>query len=511
MGGKLMCRHVARGLSRQVACCLFLFQAGALDAQDCARPREGIGRPKIVGGLLADTRDWPWQVALRLRSPANGQLFYFCGATVITPTAILTAAHCVTDFKGDSYGWMDKNGSVLEAVIGLSDLKQVTPANVRRVSAIHVHETYAANYPVHEDYTAQTVGNDIAVLTLADSWSGPYARLSLSPQTDPRIPPGAMLAVAGYGLQVAEKLGGKIITYKQKDGTPFTAGSDRLQEVGVDLVSESACRASRAGARVPNGQFCAGSEYGGHDSCSGDSGGALVAFDSVGCTYQVGIVSAGPADCAQAQAYGLYTRVSDFSDWLRKKVPETRDAGEIATVVADASAPRDAVEAVQAQLTDLLEPGAELATLRINEGAELKLGSTLTIQVSSEVAGNLILIDIDARGGVTQLYPNRFSRGRGIGANQTLVIDGSEAGFVFRAQEPVGNGRLIAIVGPQSFDPYGLIGETERNKAMAAEAAPVTYLSQLVQLIGRVRNAGPSLTAGAPSWAMATLRYAIKN
>ena len=236
-----------------------------------------------------------------------------------------------------------------------------------------------------------------------------------------------------------------------------------------------------------------------------------MAFDSVGCTYQVGIVSAGPADCAQAQAYGLYTRVSDFSSWLRKKVPEIRDAGELAIVVADASAPRDAVETVQAQLTDLLGPGAALAALRIKEGAELKLGSTLTIQVSSAVAGNLILIDIDARGRVTQLYPNTFSRGRGIGANQTLVIDGSEAGFVFRAQEPVGHGRLMAIVGPQSFDPNGLIGETERNKAMVAEAAPVTYLSQLVQLIGRLRNADLSQTAAAPIWAMATLRYTIKN
>jgi secreted trypsin-like serine protease len=506
-----MRRHVARELSRQVACCFFLFQAGAPYAQDCARPREGIGRPKIVGGLLADPRDWPWQVALRLRSPANGQLFYFCGATVITPTAILTAAHCVAHLKGDSYGWMDANGSVLEAVIGLSDLKQVAPVNVRRVSNIHVHETYAANYPIHGEHTAQTVGNDIAVLTLAESWSGAYARLSLSPQTDPRIPPGAMLAVAGFGLQVAEKLGGKIITYKQRNGTPFAAGSDRLQEVGVDLVSESTCRASQGGARVPDGQFCAGSEYGGHDSCSGDSGGALVAFDSEGCTYQVGIVSAGPADCAQAQAYGLYTRVSDFSDWMRKKVPEARHAGELATVVADASAPRDAVETVQAQLTDLIGPGAELAALRIKEGTEIKLGSTLTIQVSSKVAGKLILIDIDARGRVTQLYPNRFSPGRDIGADQTLVIEGSEAGFVFRAQEPVGIGRLIAIVGPESFNPYGLIGEGERNKAMVAEAAPVTYLSQLVQLIGRARNSGMSQTEGAPKWAMATLKYAIKN
>jgi secreted trypsin-like serine protease len=506
-----MRRHVARGMSRQLACCLLLFQAPILYAQDCERPRVGIGRPKIVGGLLADTRDWPWQVALRLRAPANGQLFYFCGATIITPTAVLTAAHCVADLKGDAYGWMDKHGSVLEAVIGLSDLKQVAPVHVRRVSNIHVHEIYAANYPMHGDLTAQTVGNDIAVLTLAEPWGGRYSRLSLSPKTDPRTPPGAILAVAGFGLQVAEKLGGKVIAYKQKDGTPFAAGSDRLQEVGVDLVSEPTCRASQGGARVPDGQLCAGSEFGGHDSCSGDSGGPLVAFDAEGCTYQVGIVSAGPADCAQAQAYGLYTRVSDFSDWLRKSAPEATDAGVLAAVIEATSAPLDAVETVQAQLADLIGPGDKFAALRIKEGAELKLGSTLTIEVSSKVAGKLILIDIDARGHVTQLYPNRFSRGREIGANQTLVIDGSEAGFVLRAQEPIGNGRLIAIVGPQSLNPYGLIGGAERSKGIVAEAAPVTYLSQLVQLIGRVRKSVAPQTAGAPDWAMATVSYAIKN
>jgi hypothetical protein len=39
----------------------------------------------------------------------------------------------------------------------------------------------------------------------------------------------------------------------------------------------------------------------------------------------------------------------------------------------------------------------------------------------------------------------------------------------------------------------------------------VTYLSQLVQLIGRVHNSVAPQTAGAPDWAMATVSYAIKN
>jgi secreted trypsin-like serine protease len=488
--------------------------AGAIAfAQTCERPREGIGRPKIVGGLMADIRDWPWQVALRTRSPANGSLFYFCGATIIDPTTVLTAAHCVADLVPAAGGFVDANGSLIEAVIGVADLKKAAPDRIRSVTKVKVHETYAQAYPKYKEETAQSVGNDIALLTLSTPWSGPFARLSLTRQTDPTNPPGGLLAVAGYGLQVASKLGGASITYRQVDGTAFAAGSDRLQEVGIDLISDSTCLADTGGSSLPTGQLCAGTEFGGHDSCSGDSGGPLVAFDPEGCTYQIGVVSSGPADCAQAHAYGLYTRVSDFTDWIRRDVPDAVEADQSSIAAGtDAAAPQDAVETAQAQLADVIAAPTELAAVRVREGETLKVGSTVTLEVSSKISGRLLLVDIDPSGQVTQIYPNKFSRGRDIAAGQTLAIDGSEAGFVFRATEPAGEGRVLAIVGPGALDPSGLVGAQARGKGISVEASPVTYLSQLIQMIGRARTSSqsrPQSGPAPPEWAFATVSYII--
>ena len=47
---------------------------------------------RIVGGRPADPDEWPWLAALiRKGSSGSGQ---YCGATLISNTHVLTAAHC---------------------------------------------------------------------------------------------------------------------------------------------------------------------------------------------------------------------------------------------------------------------------------------------------------------------------------------------------------------------------------------------------------------------------------
>lgn len=55
---------------------------------ECGRKYAGIST-QIVGGEPAEEYAWPWQVAML----ENGE--HICGASLIDPWWIITAAHCV--------------------------------------------------------------------------------------------------------------------------------------------------------------------------------------------------------------------------------------------------------------------------------------------------------------------------------------------------------------------------------------------------------------------------------
>jgi len=55
------------------------------------RPRTG----RIIGGKNAMPHSWPWQCSLQLnRRNGNGRV-HRCGCSVISPTWVITAGHCM--------------------------------------------------------------------------------------------------------------------------------------------------------------------------------------------------------------------------------------------------------------------------------------------------------------------------------------------------------------------------------------------------------------------------------
>lgn len=97
-----------------------------------------------------------------------------------------------------------------------------------------------------------------------------------------------------------------------------------IQEVAVPYVTNAVCNEpNRYDGEITDQMLCAGvTDVGGKDACQGDSGGPIVlrTTDSSNQVVDeiVGVVSWG-IGCAQAQYPGVYSRVSQNTDWIVEK------------------------------------------------------------------------------------------------------------------------------------------------------------------------------------------------
>lgn len=239
---------------------------------------------RIVGGQAVSTEQLPWMVALASRQQfGNARSGQFCGGALISPTKVVTAAHCFFD---ESTGHQVTRPG-LRAVIGRDDLTQRTGREVD-VRGVWVHPGY--------DFSRNL--NDVAVVTLTESQGDrPVLELLNQGETEPYAP-GTRAAVYGWG-----------------DTRGDGSYSRTLRGVEVPIVSDTACgeaySSGNEGAYDARVMVCAGEPKGGKDACQGDSGGPLVVHGRL-----AGLVSWGTG-CADARYPGVYTRVAAVSDQVR--------------------------------------------------------------------------------------------------------------------------------------------------------------------------------------------------
>jgi secreted trypsin-like serine protease len=475
-------------------------------------------RSRVVGGVQARAADWPGFASLRAYSEQSNAANYICGGAAIAENYVVTAAHCVAALKQQSaVGVVLRDGATqagrLEVVLGAADLTTVTDDQIFRVAEVTVHETYRAaferamNLPPSEQQAAvdaipATVGHDIALLRLSRPYFGQVARLALSEASIPK--PGAQVRVAGFGRRDSIS---RPSWLKTRDGkSDLSAGSSILVEAAVPLVPQAACARRYADSAIGTGQLCAGFDVGGVDSCQGDSGGPLVAYDAEGCPYQIGLVSWGE-ECAKPAAYGVYTRLSAFRDWMEQQVGPLNSVAPIKANTAD-DLPVAALSETLSQLKALLGSTTDRLTLSIRGGHLIPLGRDVVFEARSKIAGRLIIIDVNAARELTLIFPNQFTRTQGlVAAGQSIEVPNAEHGFsAFRASEPVGKSWLIAFVAPESFDVEVLAASPEiRARGFVPIQQPTGYMMSFVRQIDTaVRAAGAT-----EGWALAVLEYEI--
>ncbi|XP_053556826.1 coagulation factor XI [Bombina bombina] len=247
-------------------------------ASGCGQPADLANR--IVGGTNSSLGEWPWQVSMHLKFTTTYKK-HTCGGSIINNQWILTAAHCVSAPLNNPSVW-----NIYAGIVKLSDITQSTPFyEVERIIT-------------HSLYNGAENGTDIALLKLktAITFNEKQQAICLPPnQTPLQIPKTCWITGWGY----IEEYG---------------KATNILQKAEVPPISTEECQASYDQNSITNQVVCAGYKHGQVDACKGDSGGPLTCeIDKV--WYLIGITSWGEG-CARPGKPGVYTKVSEFTNWI---------------------------------------------------------------------------------------------------------------------------------------------------------------------------------------------------
>ncbi|KAG2470166.1 C1RA protein, partial [Polypterus senegalus] len=266
----------------------------------CGKPQKHIAEhQRILGGRFAPKGTFPWQVFLTLKGRG--------GAALISDQWIMTAAHNIFS-KGSSQSRVSLTevAQELEVRLGDTNVERLVKIPKQEVEAVFVHPNFSES---DTDFN-----NDIALIKLS-------SRVTLNETIMPICLPEAgslyekdvVGYVSGWGITESRRL------------------SSDLKYVALPIVDHSTCQNSVETIKksrteptpdVTDNMFCAGRVEGGDDTCSGDSGGVFALIsESDHEWYAAGIVSWG-IDCGKKHSYGVYTKVSNYLDWIKQTMSD---------------------------------------------------------------------------------------------------------------------------------------------------------------------------------------------
>ncbi|KAJ8961859.1 hypothetical protein NQ318_021476 [Aromia moschata] len=260
------------------------------------KPPQGCGyrRPNGINFKVTGDKDhesqyaeFPWMVAVL----GNG--LYQCGAALIHPEAVITAAHCVTNKK--------KKFHIRAGEWDTQNTNEPYP----------FQESAVRNITIHPKYYAGALFNDIAFLVLASpvKTAANIEVICLPPKNITRI--GDPCFATGWGKTAFEREG---------------AYQAILKKIDLPLVPRNECqdrlRRTYLGKKfkLHESFVCAGGRPG-KDTCLGDGGSPLVCpiEGQANRYFQAGIVAWG-VGCGEEGVPGVYANVAMFRDWIDKQM-----------------------------------------------------------------------------------------------------------------------------------------------------------------------------------------------
>ncbi|XP_023700030.1 complement factor D-like [Paramormyrops kingsleyae] len=229
----------------------------------------------ITGGKESVPHSRPYMASIQ----RNGK--HECGGFLVAEQWVMSAAHC---FLQGTDG--------VKIVLGAHSLTKPEESKQEfSIDTVYKHAAFSlANYD-----------SDIALVKMTSKANMNDAVSALEFQrTGEALPqPGDVVTSAGWGS--LNNLGLR---------------PDTLQEVDVEVIVSNLCsRGDYYGLKFTSNMICAAKKR--KDTCDGDSGGPLL-YQNVA----VGVTSNGGKKCGTLKKPGLYTIISNFTDWIEKTMRE---------------------------------------------------------------------------------------------------------------------------------------------------------------------------------------------
>ncbi|CAH0400085.1 unnamed protein product [Chilo suppressalis] len=237
---------------------------------------------RIVGGVAAGAGQYPYQAGLLIDLVGiSGNAV--CGATLISPSRLVTAAHCWYD--GRHQAWR------FTVILGSVTLFQ---------GGIRIQTSAMRNHP---NWFPQLARNDIGVIYLSSNVAisnliAPVALPSGAELLENFV--GSTAIASGFGLT--------------SDSANITT-SQYLSHVSLNVITNSVCGYAFPFILQPSNLCTSG--VGGVGACRGDSGGPLVVTRN-NRRILIGATSFGSALGCTANLPSVFARITYFIDFINQ-------------------------------------------------------------------------------------------------------------------------------------------------------------------------------------------------